>query len=92
MPDLGGEIEHERVELRLDAAGIVGLDLEIVAVRERARVPERDASGFLETSLEQVCRDLARDAGGRHDQPFGVFREELAVHPGLGVEAFGVGE
>jgi hypothetical protein len=73
---LCGEIEDERVELRLDAAGIVRLDLEIVALREGARVPERDALGFLEASLEQMRRDLAGDAGRGDDQPTGVFRDE----------------
>src|SRR6476620_10491567 len=37
-------------------------------------------------------RDLSGDARGRDDQSFGVAGEQLAVHPGLGVEAFGVGE
>ena len=87
-----GEIEDERVELRLDPAGVVRLDLEIVAVREGARVPERDALRLLEASLEQMRRDLSGNARGGDDQPFGVFREELAVHAGLGVEALGVGE
>ena len=91
-PRDSGEVEDERVELCLDAAGIVRLDFEIVAVRKGVRVPERDAPGLFEPAFQQVRGDLPGDARRGDDEPLGVFGEQLAVHAGLGVEALGVRE
>ena len=89
---VGREIENERVELRLKAAGVVRLHLEVEAIGKGVRVPERDAFRLLNAPLEEMRRDLPGNAGGGDDQPFGVSREQLAIHAGLGVEALGVGE
>src|SRR6185437_12522662 len=88
----GGEIEHESVELRLNAARVVRLHLEIVAIGEGVRVPESDALCLLDPSLQKMRGDLAGDACGGDDEPLGVAREQLAIHAGLRVEALGVGE
>ena len=91
-PRLRGEIEHERVELRLQAAGIVGLDFEIVAIREGIGIPARDPFRLFEPPFQQVRRDLAGDAGGGDDEPLGILGEELAVDARLRVEALRVRE
>ena len=91
-PYVSGEREDPLVELRLEPAGVVGLDLQVIAPREDLRVPRRDRLRLVEAVREEVRCDLSGHARRRHDDPLAVALEELAVDARLGVEALGVGE
>ena len=88
---LFGELEDASIERGL-ILGVVGLDLEEVAVAEHIGVPRSGSASLIVLVGEQVVRDLAGHAGGGDDDAFAVLGEELAVHARLGVEAFRVGE
>ena len=77
------------VLLDLDAAV---LDLHVEAVAEHLRVPLAQLLGFLLLLREQVPGELPGNAPAQHDQPLGVRRQQLLVHPRLVVEALGVGD
>src|SRR5947208_2877559 len=81
---VGGDLR-----LRLEA---VGLDFhEVVVAADDLLVPTRDLRRLPHLPLDQEARDLGVETPREDDEPVGVLREELTVHPGLVVEALEVG-
>ena len=89
--ELLGELEHPAIERRL-IIRVVRLDLEVISIAKDIGVPRSRGSSLVVLVGEKVVRDLAGHAGGRDDDSFVVFGEQLAVHARLGVEPFRVGE
>ena len=88
---LAGEREDALVEDAL-VAGVVGLDLEVVAVLEDVGVPFSRLAGVVVAVVQQVGGHLAGHARRGDDDPLAILGEDFAVDAGLAVESLGIGE
>ena len=104
-PELRAEAEHRLVHAQLPfvealralfagreerALDLVEHDLQVVVVAEEVLVPERRLARLVVVPVVDRLRDLARDAGGRHDEPLVVLLEQLVVDARPPVEALDV--
>ena len=63
----------------------------VIALAEQVTVPQRRRLGALIVTCEDSLRDLACKARRQADQALMVLLQQLFVHTGLGVKAFGKG-
>ena len=84
--DGGGDPERLGHDSRL-LVEPVGLDLhEVVVLAEDLTIPAGGFSGPQGLAGAQESRDLGVQAPGEDEQPLGMLREELPIHPGFVVE------
>ena len=84
---LVGQREDLGVELGL-TLGVVGLNLEVVTIREEVGVPVRGLLGTLPVVRREVPGHLSRHARGADDEAAGVRGQGLPVYAGPMAEAF----
>ena len=87
------KLPGELRELRIQPAELllpVLLQFDVVASGEHVAVPAGRLARVVVTAIRERRHQLARGAGGEHDEPLAVRREQLAVHARAVVEALQV--